>query len=335
MGDPNEDMTPQNKTTGDTPTLEDIAARDAERDLASLFGINLKPSAGDIWDILDYLNKKWDDAQYVPYVYTSEATAQIRTSQIAQWWAEADRLLAPYAGYGQPEAKEELPGDPLKTYFDAADRMFNTMLGPYPEATFLGTPRYKEAFETLTPSNFDEYLQAQEKTLQGGYQAMLFQQVQGRLQPYAEELATLPEKDRYARMLQLGQELNLGDLPSYQSYLEQQIPRLQTQFRYLNPLPESPERLSAFQNIYPEEKLGEQITPFSQFVANRREQLQSEYSTLVREQLRAGTKLEALPTLEDFYKQRRPELQRSFEMSGPQYTGQTRSAALAPPRRIL
>lgn len=340
MGAPN-DMNPPGETDK-VPTLEDLADKDWQRGVAAMFGINLKPTAGDLWDILEYLAGQGEKINDFPeetwakFTYPPGYQDQVIRDRTTRFWAEAATLLAPYAGYGADKPKEpELPGDPLKTYFDATDRFFNTMLGPFPEATYLGIPRYKEAFDSLLPTSFDEFLKNQEQTLRMEYEAQIFSQMQPMLQQYGTELAALPSDQRYIRTLELSTEMNLGALPTYQSYLEQQLPRLQTQFRYLNPLPEAPESTAAFGAVFKESAIGEQVTPQAEFFANREKSLQANYQSMVREQLRSGATLDSLPTLEAYYKTQRPLLERSFAMSGPQYTGKSRTGALAPPRRIL
>lgn len=312
-------------------TLEEVLEAKAERAFAAQFGIELAPTKGEITDIIDYLAQGWDMLQQLP---SWGPIGAYKTAMEAQWMTAAESMLAPYRGYGISEGAAEWPGDPLKMYFESVDRMMNEMMGPYPEARYFGAEGYREAFETLTPSSFDEWLQAQEEDLRGEFMSELFLEKQTRMEQFGAELAGLPEEERYARMLQLSEATGLPAMPTYEEFLTEKRPQLEQKYRYLKPLGDEPQKAwaEAFEDLYGE---GRQVTPFSQFLGRRQEGLMQQYEDLVREQLREGTALGELPDLEGWFRQQRPGIEQAFELSGPQYTGRTPTGVFRPKKRIM
>lgn len=335
-------VTPGGDTDGDRETAEDVLREQSQRAFLENFpdlGIELDPTKGEIGDIIDFLLQEWqaigsdvDWGSIGPDPWSAEYMVERQTED---FWVMADQMLAPYAGFGAPkEGEAERPGDPLGIYFQAVDRMLKTMTGPFPEARYFGAEGYRESFETLTPSSFDEYIKGQEEGLRAEFQAEAFLATDARMQQFGQELSGLEGDERYMRMLQLSETAGLGELPSYESFLAEKRPQLEQKYRYLKPLGDEPQKAwaGAFKDLF---GAGAQVTPFSQFLGRKQEGLGQQYEDLVREQLRAGTSLGELPDLEEWFREQRPGIERSFRLSGPQYTGRTPTGVFKPKKRIM
>jgi hypothetical protein len=333
--------------------LEELGFYEAARQL----GFDLSPTRGDFTKLLKAILDEGEalEAGQAAALGAMEdfsgggmRVMNLRSRQqeeLTSFWDEALTKIEPFREKFGIDAgaatRAERPADPLEMYFSAVDRLSKEVLGPSPESRFLMEPGVRGAVETTTPTDFQQFLVQQQGELQARYLAETFDRFGPQVKQFAGELAGLPEYDeasdsypRLTRFLQLREEFNLDEVPSYEAFIQETTPELQSRFKFTSPLSDE-DTDAAFRSIFGGE-LGEgggQITPFGTFAARQRPALETEFGDVVRSQLEEGAALEALPSFEEFLGEQRGELERTFKLSSPYVTGRTRPGTLNRPTR--
>lgn len=364
---------------GEESSIEEVLADLAHYGVAQQLGFDLQPTKGDFTKLLkaviedetairdkyaseiDSLSGQISDiGEFGPRAsYLQQQKGELEAGQqreLEEFWGMAMPLIDPWRGMFEGKgAKEraERPGDPLGEYFQAVDRLQAEVLGPSPESRFISAPDVSEAIGTTTPTDFQTFLKGQGKEMQARYFAEVFEEYGPQVKDFAGELAKLPEYDeesdsypRLERFMQLQAELGLDQIPTYEDFIEETVPEMQSRYKYLNPLTDE-DTESVFRTAFGKDigVGGAQITPFGQFAGQQREALESEFADLTRTALDEGGAMEDLVSYEEFlggyvregkYHGGKVEaLEESFRLSSPYTTGRKRPGSLGRPTRKL
>jgi len=337
-------------------TIDEILAELARIEVARQLGFDVKPTKAMLMDYLEAADQLWEEMEQQRPQWDYEGgfpmlgAIDIRQEEVyqakkGQFQERVGGVLEYFQGaFGAGAGRQaEVPGDPLEQYFAAWERLGAEALGPSPEARFMNIPWVKAAIEAVTPTDFQQYMETQGPALQARYLAQMFEQFGPQLKKYGAELATLPEYSeetdtypRFERFLGMREEFGLDFVQPYEEFVGEEIPELQQRYKFLKPMSDE-EAEGAFRNVFGT-SMGEgggQITPFGTFVSQQRRSLESEFGDLVREQLRAGTEMGALPSYEEFLTGQAGELERTFQMTSPYVTGRRTPGRLARPTRKL
>lgn len=320
--------------------IDKILADLAWYDYAQKMGIDISPTTGEMKELLQAILEEGvgisgafaDDIAAIDQQIAEIGEFGPRTSHLLQqkqallsqqqqegldfmerYGPHLDALRSAFAKSGAAER----PGDPLNTYFEAVDRLFAEALGPSPASRFRLAPGPREAFQTTTPTDFQQLLISQEEELQQLYLAEVFEQFGPQVREFADQLAGLPSDARFRRFIQMRSQLGL-DIPSFEEFLASEQPRLAARFKFTQPLADE-EQAAAFRSVF-REFIGEEggeLTEFGMFATRSQQALAQEFEDITRERLRAGEPLEGLETFEQFLGGQLPELQRTFKIMQP------------------